>query len=179
MESLVHSKLPQDEFEAHLKDLNKIKSLMLNFQKEAIAQEAYNKRMNVLIRGIEEDSAWETREQTSKKFYEFLREGLKISKPLDPQPIDLHRLPQHPVSRQGSKVCRPIIAKLATSTNKKRIFKAAGRLKAYNEARRANNRSSVYRTSVTTCLKLICVIKNVYFRGSNKLEMIKKLCGVW
>ena len=61
--------------------------------------------MNVLIHGIEEDSAWETREQTSKKFYEFLQEGLNISKPLVPQPIDLHRLPQHPVSRQGSKVC--------------------------------------------------------------------------
>ena len=35
LESLVHSKLPQDEFEAHLKDFNEIKSLSLNFQKEA------------------------------------------------------------------------------------------------------------------------------------------------
>ena len=41
LESVVHSKLPQDEFKAHLKDFNEIKSLMLNFQKEAIAQEAY------------------------------------------------------------------------------------------------------------------------------------------
>ena len=124
LESLVHSKLPQDEIEAHLKDFNEIKSLMLYFQKEAIAQEAHNKRINVLIHGIE-DSAWETREQSSKKFYEFLQEGFKISKLLVPQPIDLHRLPQHPVSRQGSKVCRPIIAKLATSADKNRIFKAA------------------------------------------------------
>ena len=179
LESLVHFKLPQNEFEAHLKDFNEIKSLMLNFQTEAIAQEAYNKRMNVLIHVIDEDSAWETREQTSKNFYEFLQEGLKILKPLVPQPIDLHRLLQHPVSRQGSKVCRPIITKLATSADKNRIFKAAGRLEAYNEARCADNRSSVYVSDH---------LPEAYLRQKKTstsvvqtiLKMItKKLCGVW
>ena len=136
--------------------------------------------MNVLIHGIEKDSAWETREQTSKKFYEFLQEGLKISKPLVPQPIDLHRLPQHPVSRQGSKVYRPMIAKLATSADKNWIFKAAGRLKAYNEARRADNRSSVY-VSDHLPKAYLRQKKRLLpsFKEARNVNKKKKIRGVW
>ena len=36
LESLIHFKLPQDEFEAHLKDFNEIKSLYLTFKKRRL-----------------------------------------------------------------------------------------------------------------------------------------------
>ena len=81
------------------------------------------------------------------------------------------------MSRQGSKVCRSIIAKLATSTDKNRIFKAAERLKAYNEARRADNRSHEYVTDHLP--EAYLRQKNVYFRGSNKLEMITSAMAQW
>ena len=39
-------------------------------------QESYNKRLNILVHGVEEDSdsTWETHETTFKKFDEFLTE---------------------------------------------------------------------------------------------------------
>jgi len=47
---------------------------------EAVMQECCNKRLNLLVHGIE-DSPWETREQTKDKLNQFFIDGLK----LDPQ----------------------------------------------------------------------------------------------
>jgi len=45
-----------------------------------LMQESYNKRLNILIHGIEEDEnqVWEKRETTNEKFENFLTDGLNI-----------------------------------------------------------------------------------------------------
>ena len=115
--------------------------------KDALMKESYSKRLNILIHGVDEDqdSPWETHQQTLEKFNNFLSEALK----LDPKEIslaDIHRLPQRPVIRQGSKVTRPIIVKLVQAFDKSRIMRELKRLKSYNEARKKNSKQTVYVT---------------------------------
>ena len=45
-----------------------------------VMQESYDKRLNVLLHGIEEkgDSVWETRDVTLQKIHDFMKEGLQI-----------------------------------------------------------------------------------------------------
>jgi len=66
-------------------------------------QEAYNNRLNILIHGIKEDgdNIWEKRDKTIEKFQDFLIQGLKIEYPDDVEFFDIHRLPQHPVKKDG------------------------------------------------------------------------------
>ena len=97
-------------------------------------QELYDKRLNILIHGIEEDgnNVWEKREKTIEKFAEFLEKGLKIENPDDVEFVDIHRLPQHPVNNRGKTFHRPMIVKLLTMNDKNLIFKKLKNLKAYN-----------------------------------------------
>jgi len=76
-------------------------------------QECYNKRLNLLVHGIE-DSPWETREQTKDKLNQFFIEGLKLDTKKHSF-VDLHRLPQRPVTTDGVKKARPIIFKLSNA----------------------------------------------------------------
>ena len=93
--------------------MNKFEKFVLDFENTAIMQESYNKRLNVLIHGIEEDegNAWEKREATVQKFKTFLNDGLNIN-PDDIELDDIHRLPQHPIKKNGKTMHRPIIVKL-------------------------------------------------------------------
>ena len=74
-------------------------------------QESYDKRLNILINGVTEDSdcAWEKKEKkTLEKFQDFSKNGLKIRDPMDIEYVDIHRLPQYPVQKHGRSVHRPI-----------------------------------------------------------------------
>jgi len=84
--------------------------------KENIMRESYNKRLNILVHGIDEnsDGNFETKTETKKIFDEFLKEALNIN-PKSIGVVDLHRLPQHRVTRHGRKVTRPIIIKLQSA----------------------------------------------------------------
>ena len=75
---------------------------MLEFEKAAIMQDSYNKRLNVLFYGIREDegNAWEKREATVQKFNTFLNDGLNIN-PDDIELVDIHRLSQYPIKENG------------------------------------------------------------------------------
>lgn len=75
------------------------------YERDAIMQESYNKRLNVIIHGVKEDvgKAWETRAETIEKFQNFVKDGLQIEDPDDIELVDIHRLPQHPVTRYGKK----------------------------------------------------------------------------
>ena len=97
-----------------------------SYEKSLLMQESYNKRLYILVHGIKEDDnkVWETREETIAKFTKFVREGLKIEDPDKIEYVDIHRLPQHPVSRLGKKVHRPIIVKLLTMQDKKMLYKS-------------------------------------------------------
>ena len=46
-------------------------------------QESYDKRLNLLIHGLEESKKtyWETHESTQETIYEFFRKGLQIKEP--------------------------------------------------------------------------------------------------
>ena len=103
-----------------------------NYEKALLMKESYDKKLNILIYGIQEDNnnVWEKREKTIEKFQDFLKNGLKI----DPNEIklsDIHRLPQQPITRNG-RPDRPIIVKLLTIHDKNVIFKSAKNLGPYN-----------------------------------------------
>ena len=54
---------------------------------------------------------------------------------LDPKSIslvDIHRLPQRPIVKQGSNITRPIVIKLATAMDKHTVMSNLKNLKAYN-----------------------------------------------
>ena len=89
-------------------------------------QESYNKCLKVLIHGIKEDegNAWEKREATVQKFKLFLNDGLNIN-PDDIELVDIHRLPQYPIKKNGKTMHRPIIVKLINTQDKNRIFSSA------------------------------------------------------
>lgn len=108
---------------ASIEDQNKLQAKVQKleldiqtFKNNAIAQECYNKRLNLLIHGIEE-TVWENKEQTKELFVEFLTKGLLLNS-TEVKVIDLHRLPQVAVQKKGVKSVRPIIVKLATAFDK-------------------------------------------------------------
>ena len=70
-----------------------------------------------------------------------MSDGLK----LDPASInisDTHRLPQHPIYKNGKKITRPVIIKLPSVFEKQSIFKAVKNLKNFNQ----NSNFKVYIT---------------------------------
>ena len=71
-------------------------------------QESYNKRLNILIHGVKEDSdcAWEKKEKTLERFQDVLKNGLKIKDPMDIEYVDIRRLPQYPVQKHRRTVHR-------------------------------------------------------------------------
>ena len=85
----------------------------------------------------------ESREKGLIIFQDFIREGLKIANPSIISVVDVHRLPQRPISKEGRLICRPIIVKLASILDKERLFKNAKNLKSYNEKCGPNPNSSV------------------------------------
>ena len=60
-------------------------------------KESYDKRLNILIHGIKEDKnqAWEKRDETVKKFQNFLENELKIQDPQDVNYVDNHITDYH------------------------------------------------------------------------------------
>ena len=71
-------------------------------------------KLNILVHGVKEDSdkAWEKRHKTIKKIEEFLPNCLKIADPNDVKYVNIYRLPQHLVKRNGKTVHGPIAFKL-------------------------------------------------------------------
>ena len=120
-----------------------------DFKKAEVMRENYEKRMNILIHGIEEDtkSVWESNVETRLKFNNFISGALK----LDPTAIaiaDIHRLPQRPKFKDGIKVTRPIIVKLVHTKDKNLIYQNLRELKSFNEEKKKSivNARPVYIT---------------------------------
>ena len=91
-------------------------------QAKDVMKESYDKRLNLLIHGIEEFDAWKTLEKIKKLIYNFMKDGLLIDDLLTISLADYYHLPQQPIFRNNHKVHRPIIIKLTNSTDKKLIF---------------------------------------------------------
>jgi len=136
-----------------------LESALMKLQTDNVQRESYSKRMNLLIHGLEENGAWETREQTRSILNNFLSEGLKLN-PGDISLVDFHRLPQRPIFKSNKQITRPIIIKLSTVFDKQTILNSAKHLKNYNGKvttkktdgehsqfrRNSNNSNSVYIT---------------------------------
>ena len=75
-----------------------------------------------------------------------MKRGLQIKDLSAIMLADYHRLPQHPVLKNGIKVNRPIIIKLTNSNDKLLIFGSLKNLKQFNNARKLNQQNSVYIT---------------------------------
>ena len=105
---------------------------------ELLEKEIYDKRFNLLIHGIEEatKSAWETKWETENKFKQFLQNGLKIPNFHAVAVADVHRLPQHPITKNGKRFTRPIIVKLTSYSDKNMIMRFLKNSKEYNEERK-------------------------------------------
>ena len=110
-------------------------------QAEAAMKESYEKRLNILIHGLEEDrnSAWETRQETLKIIHQFMRKGLNIENPSRFVFADYHRLPQRPLHKNWQKVDRPVIIKLTSAADKHEIFAHLKNLISHNAARKVLN----------------------------------------
>ena len=128
----------------------KFESYFLEAERAKISSEAYSKRLNILVHGIEEypTNPWETREETLTKLNKVLSDGLRLDNHKNFQMVDVHRLPQRPIYKNGNKINRPIICKLSSINDKQSIMKATNHLKEYNNAIRSknSNNSSVYIT---------------------------------
>ena len=130
--------------ELHLK-IRKNEQQQVDQLAKDVMQESYEKRFNLLINGIEETdtSVWEKRETTLQLVQDFMKRGLQIK---DIMLADCHRLPQHPLLKNGMKVNRPIIIKLTNSNDKRLIFGSLKNLKQFNHAKKLNQQNSVYIT---------------------------------
>ena len=116
------------------------------------------------------NNVWENREKSIEKFQDFLKNGLKIINPYKIKFLDIHRLPQQPITKKGRPVHRPIVVKLLTMCDKNLIFKSAKYLRQY-KATREENGSTNLNTYITDHL-------TVKFQEQRKLlnyPIIKKL----
>ena len=106
-------------------------------RREALQQESCNKRLKLLVHGIEEQpvTVWENKVQTQMKLYEVFKEGLDID--LNSiKLVDIHRLPLRPIyDNQRKRITRPIIIKLQNALDKDRIIRNLSKLKMYNSKR--------------------------------------------
>ena len=132
-----------EECENLRKRVDQLESQCNAFQKEATAKEFYDKRMILLIHGLKEKSAWETKNETKSIFEEFSKAGLDLDASAVSL-VDIHRLPQRPVTKNGKRVDRPIVIKVATEMDKARITGSLRKLKMFNEERKTDDPNTSY-----------------------------------
>ena len=136
-------KASMEECENLRKKVDQSESQCNAFQKEATAKESYDKRMNLLIHGLKEKSAWETKNETKSIFEEFFKAGLDLDASAVSL-VDIHRLPQRPVTKNGKRIDRPIVIKVATVMDKARITGSLRKLKMFNEGRKKDDPNTLY-----------------------------------
>ena len=146
VDQLLSTKRDSDNLQLLKDKVATLENFILDYQKTTVMQESYAKRLNILIHGIKEDikedHPWEKREETVTKFQNILKDGLKIDETDDMEFVDIHRLPQHPISSKGKAINRPIIVKLLSLEDKNLIFKSTRNLKDFNEKRKRDDKTS-------------------------------------
>ena len=128
-----------------------VKEFQIDTERELLEKEVYDKRFNLLIHGIEENSqsSWETKWESEAKFRKFLHHALKIPEAHVVAIADVHRLPQHSITRKGKRVTRPIIVKLTSYSDKNLIMRSLKNLRAYNEERKTKSEGTADYVYVT------------------------------
>ena len=143
---------------------------------DLLAKDIYDKRFNLLFHGIEENpnSVWESKEESETKLKRFFNRALQISSSHEIAMADVHRLPQHPITKDGKRVTRPIICKLTRYSDKNLIMSSLKNLKQYNAERKFNLGEHFKYTYVTEHLptslqqqkkRLLPIFKNAKAEG--------------
>ena len=93
IEDTVNSKAGKVVFSQLNDNIKLLKNFKSNYKKTILMKESYDKRLNVLIHGIQEDpnNAWENKKITLEKFQTFLKNNLKITDPTKINFSDIHR----------------------------------------------------------------------------------------
>jgi len=125
----------------HQQLILKVEQYMDDVRRRNLMSELYDKRLNLLIYGLEE-SAWETKEKTKIVFNQFLTDGLAID-PSEIHLVDVHRLPQHPLIIRGKHITRPIIIKLPDVFEKTKIMRSLSNLKEFNQNRHERLKTNI------------------------------------
>ena len=156
-------------------DTGILEEFRIDTGKAALMQESYNKRMNILIHGVEEneENVWENHQQTLQKFDNFLKEALHID-PKNVEVADIHRLPQKPVIRRGVKVTRPIIVKLTNAMSKAKIFSRLTLIVLKHLTRPAKGMERGQCMSQSTYLGSFSSGKSYFYLCSNKPKQIRR-----
>ena len=89
------------------------------------------------------DSPWETKDKTIDIFNHVLLEALKLDPTLI-SVIDVHRLPQQSIFRNGAKVSKPIIVKFQNAMDKAKVTKSLKNLKIYNQQPKSSSSNFSY-----------------------------------
>ena len=131
------------QVESHLKEereRNRVKQVM---------NDMYNRRLNILLFGIEDDKDTETRDESEKKVREILI-TMQVDNASTMKFIDCHRLPRKKKegtgkSGSGKAFCRPIIFRLDNMFDVNHIYdKLKTGLKAVNEQKHRDINNRVY-----------------------------------
>ena len=142
---------------------------------QELANEAYSKRLNLLIHALNKNEVWEKKETNLLIVEKYLQEGLNLNLQ-DLNIIDIHRLPQRPLSKQIKKLIRPITFKLSNILEKQKVLSACKFLKTFNDLRKVENIQSVCVTEQLP--KLFQAQKKSLFSQIKKAK-IKKLKTAW
>ena len=95
---------------------------------------------------------------------------------------DVHRLPQHLITRDGKRVTRPIICKLTSFADKNLIMSSLKNLKQYNARRQISMKDNFKYTFVTEHLpvalqqqkkRLLPIFKNAKAQGKRAVLRIQ------
>ena len=136
------------------------------FEVENLMRESYDKRLNLLVHGLEETEGNETKDQTKAIFDKFLTKVLGLA-PDDIDIVDLHCLPQHPIRKEGRKMNRPIIFKVLTTFDKKLVYQ--------NIAKPRNlMKIEILKYSLLTTYQKSFIIKKRYYYQSFMLPNVVK-----
>ena len=110
------------------RDIEQLREKNRDLEAQVIEKESYDKRLNILIHGIDEEVN-EQNFQTRQKFEDLLNNTLEIDSKSIPI-VDLHRLPEFSTQKNYKhRTSRPIIVKLQTAFDKRLIFSQLGKLK--------------------------------------------------
>ena len=125
--TLKHSKMSTLIDDIMHRDIEQLQERNRDLEAQIIEKESYDKRLNILIHGIDEEVN-EQNLQTRQKFEDLLNYTLEID-PKSIPVVDLHRLPQFSTQKNYKyRIPRPIIVKLQTAFDK-RLFSQLGKLK--------------------------------------------------
>ena len=122
IDTILNTKADIDLIQQLNKKIKSFEEFQLNYEKSLLIKASYDKRLNIniLIHGIQEDNnnVWKIREKTIEKLKDFLKNRLKITNLNKIKFLDIHRLSQQPITKNGRPVDRPKIVKLLTMCDK-------------------------------------------------------------